>query len=232
MPWLENVCFNLQSSDVVSQKLENQNYKEPKLTKFRNMKSFRFKFSFRSVWSSYFDGMGSEQGFATFLKAIPTHLNPTYLSFTFEKLPIASTALVEISNMLSKATNLRFFFLELQNIKLGEFEIMLLANGFIKCKQVEHLTFKYLENVPIPLQEIFQFIFVMAKYSHFPKLDLFFRKLFYSEWQTPETNHKLENLENVAYALTKQSLHIQRKWEKIEPKKGFQQLNFEDYQNF
>jgi len=76
--------------------------------------------------SSYFDGMGSEQGFATFLKAIPTHLNPTYLSFTFEKyeefryylymkrLPIASTALVEISNMLSKATNLRFFFLELQ----------------------------------------------------------------------------------------------------------------------
>jgi len=50
MPWLENVSFNIQSSDVVSQKLKNPNFKEQKLAKYKNMKAFSTKVSFRALW--------------------------------------------------------------------------------------------------------------------------------------------------------------------------------------
>ncbi len=50
MPWLENTRFDIQSADVVSRKLKNKDFQEPKLVKFKKMRSFIFKFSFRSLW--------------------------------------------------------------------------------------------------------------------------------------------------------------------------------------
>jgi len=50
----------------------------------------------------------------------------------------------------------------------------------------------------------------MAKFSAFPKFDLFFIKLDYSEWQVPDIKRKLDDLKDINYTLTRQSLHIQK----------------------
>lgn len=65
-------------------------------------------------------------------------------------------------------------------------------------------------NQPIPLPDIIQFIIVMATYSTFPKLDLFFRKIMSAEWESREATNTLQKLKNVKYILTKESLHIQK----------------------
>jgi len=63
------------------------------------------------------------------------------------------------------------------------------------------------------MSDIFSFILIMTQHSSCPNFDLFFRKLFYQEWQTPEANRKLEELQNikgVSYVLTKRLIHIQK----------------------
>jgi len=115
-----------------------------------------------------------------------------------------------LAKMLTQLTNLKFVFIELNNIKLSEFEMMILAKGFTDCKQIEHLTFKYMDNTVISMLDLMNFILIMAKYSPFPKLDLFFRKLSSPEWQSPEAKKKLDELGNIKYSLTKQSIHIQK----------------------
>lgn len=115
-----------------------------------------------------------------------------------------------IANALPLLTNLRFVFIELNKIKLTQFEMMILAKGFVDCKQIEHLTFKYLDNLNISAIDLLQFIIVLAKYTTFPRFDLFFRKLSIAEWQAPSVKNQLDDLENIRYVLTKQSIHIQK----------------------
>jgi len=80
-------------------------------------------------------------------------------------------------------------------------------------------------NITLSVIDLMQFIIIMAKFSPFPKFDLFFRKYFLgmvlfikfssrisvSEWQTPEIEKKLGELENIKYVLTKQSIHIKKR---------------------
>jgi len=66
----------------------------------------------------------------------------------------------------------------------------------------------FLSNQVIPMLDIFQFIILMAKHAPFPKFDFFFRKLFYPEWHLPENRRRLDELENIDYSLTKQSIHV------------------------
>jgi len=146
--------------------------------------------------------------FHRFFQTLPTFANPVHLSFRFINSQITMNLLKEMIKILPLLTNLRYFFIELGNIKLTESDMLLLAKGLLDCKQIEHLTFKYLDNVMVSIIDILKFIMVMAKYSSFPKLDLFFRKLFHQEWQDLETRKKLDDLENINYSLTKQSIHL------------------------
>jgi len=150
------------------------------------------------------------KGFQVVFQRFPSLINPISFSLTFDKMQLNSDVIDTIANMLPQFKDLRFVYIELNNIQLSEFELMTLAKGFVACKQIEHLTFKYLENAAIPMMDIIQLIIIMAKYSTFPKFDLFFRRLSYQEWQTPEVKNKLDALENIQYTLTKQSIHIQK----------------------
>jgi len=177
---------------------------------FKNVKALSLKYSFRTDWASYFDGADHMKGFQTVFRRFPALTNPIYFSLTFDKMQIHSDVIDAVAEMLPQFTNLKFIVIELNNIKLSELELMTLAKGFVSCKQIEHLTFKYLENVTIFMMDIIQFIMLIAKYSAFPKFDLFFRKLLYQEWQTTEVKNKLDDLRNIQYTLTKQSIHIQK----------------------
>ncbi len=77
----------------------------------------------------------------------------------------------------------------------------------------------------IPMTDVFQFILILVKYAKFPKFDIFFRKyriygglnkiimlfrIIPDEWDSPEITSQLDNFENIKYAMTKQSIHIQK----------------------
>jgi len=144
---------------------------------------------------------------------MPYWANPNHLSLTFDKSCITLNTIKAISCVLPKLSNLKSVFLEFNNVKLAEFELLMLAKGFVDCKQIEYLTFKYLDKFPIPIMDIWQFLTILAKDSVFPKFDFLFRKLFYSEWQTLEAKRKLAELGNVNCVLTKQSIHVQKRTE-------------------
>lgn len=180
---------------------------------FPNLKSMSLKFAFKTGWASYFDGNELGLGLQAYFQRMPKLANPIHLSLEFDKIQVHANVLKELSHVLPQLSNLRFFNIELNSIKLAEFELIILAKGFVDSKQIEHITFKFLDNVTIPMSDIFSFILIMAQHSSCPRFDLFFRKLFYQEWQTPEANRKLEELQNikgVSYVLTKRSIHIQK----------------------
>jgi len=52
---------------------------------FKNIKSFSLKYTFKTDWSSYFDGTDPIKGFQVFLQKIPSFLNPVHFSITFDK---------------------------------------------------------------------------------------------------------------------------------------------------
>jgi len=178
--------------------------------KMKNLKSMTMKLGFKTGWSSYFDGVGTEQIFASWIRSFSAVANPIHLSFTFDKFQMSHNTLNALATVLPKFTNLRVFFLEILNMKLREFDMMVLAQGMVQCKQMEHLTLKYIDNQVIPMLDVFQFLVLMSKHAPFPKFDFFFRKLFYPEWHSPETRHKLDELENIQYVLTKQSIHVSK----------------------
>jgi hypothetical protein len=174
------------------------------------LKSMSFKFGFKTGWASYFDGVGLGQGFNMFVKAMPYFPSPIHFSLRFDKLPMSSEFFQTFAEVMPQLSNLRHLFLELNRIKLAEYELLTLAKGFVDCKQLEHLTFKYLDNAILPMADILKFIVILAKYSAFPKFDLLFRKLLNPQWQTPEAKRELDSLENIKYVLTKQSIHVQK----------------------
>jgi len=141
---------------------------------------------------------------------MPQIMNPIHLSLSFDKFPLNSLIINEIAGMFPEMTNLRFLSLEITKTRIREFELLIFAQGFLRCKNLEHLTFKYLDNVPLPLPDLIQFIIVMATYSTFRKMDLYFRKIVYSEWESEETVNTLQKLNNIEYVLTKQSIHIHK----------------------
>jgi len=177
---------------------------------FKNLKSVSMKFAFKTGWASYFDGVELGYGYQVLLQLLPNIANPTLLSLTFDKIQMPLNVLEELAKMLPQLTNLQFILLEFNNIKLTEFDLMVLAKGFINCRKIQHFTFKYIDNVVIPMTDLVQFITIMAKYSAFPKLDLFFRKILPVEWEKPEVKRKLDDLGNSKYIITKQSIHIEK----------------------
>lgn len=206
-----HVCFSHSEPSSTAPAEDNKRKKEKKGKISKTLKSLSFKFSFKTGWESYFDGTNPVQGFHGFLQTMPSWTNPIHLSFTFDKTCASLDTIKAFAHVLPQLTNLRFLFLEFNSIKLSDFELLILSKGFVDCKQIEHLIFKYLDKFPIAMMDIWQFISILANSSVFPKFDLFFRKLFYSEWQTPEAKNKLAELENVSCILTKQSLHVQKK---------------------
>jgi len=187
----------------------------------KNLKSISLKFVSKIAWSSFFDGVSLGESLHNYIRGLPVFTNPIHFSLTLDKTSVSSGLLDALTSSLPKLSNLKIVFLEINNVKLSQFEMMTLAKGFVDCKQIEHLTFKYMDNTILPMVDLLQFIIILAKHVVFPKLDLFFRKIFYPEWQTPETRRELENLENVKYTLTKQSIHIQKFLPIVESKETF-----------
>jgi len=206
---IEKIKFNVYFCHIEPSPLEYF-HKKKKSVFFKNLKSVSMKFAFKTGWASYFDGVELGYGYQFLLQLLPSIANPMNLSLTFDKINMPLNVLEELAKVLPQLTNLQFVFIELNNIKLSEFDLMVLAQGFLSCKNLQHFTFKYLDNMTIPATDVLQFIIMMAKYSDFPKLDLFFRKLSCSEWETPEVRKKLDDLSNIEYVLTKQSIHIEK----------------------
>jgi len=210
---LENIMYHVQANHVpVPSTGPKEEAKLNRVSKPKNimkLKSLTLKFSLKIRWTSYFDGNVNTHVFPTFLTAFAT-ANPIRLSLIFDKFKLSTSTINKLTHIFVHCTNLRFLHVEMANMKLGEFETMLFAKGFSQCHQIEHLTFKYIDNQVIPMQDIFKFIEIMAKHTPFPRFDLFFRKLFYPEWHSPEVRCQLHELGNIKYSLTKQSIHISK----------------------
>jgi len=207
---LEEMRSEAYFSHINSSQFEKIKRKEPRKGFFKDLKYFSAKFAYKTGWSSLFDGEEIGKGFQQYIRQMPSTMNPTHFCIIFDKLQTPLGTLQELVKMLPLLTNLRFLFIELNLIKLTQFEMMVLAKGFVDCKQIEHLTFKHLDNMNISMIDLMQFIVIIAKYSGFPKFDFFFRKIFVPEWQTQEAKRQLDDIENIKYVLSKQSLHIQK----------------------
>jgi len=206
-PTMEKLSYQIQCHKLLENKPENT-----KLLYLKNdlqkIKSFSLKFSFKTSWIPSFGTEFDKANGPTFWKIIPKIMNPIHLSLSFDKFPLPSIVINDIAGMLPEMTNLRFLSLEITKTRIREFELLMFAQGFLKCKNLEHLTFKYLDNVPLPLSDLVQFITVMAAYSKSPKMDLYFRKIVYAEWDLRETKSMLQKWNNIEYVLTKQSIHF------------------------
>jgi len=207
---LEDIRSEAYFSHINPSQFENMKRRQQNKRFLKDLKYFSAKFAYKTGWSSLFDGEEIGKGFQEYLRQMPSTMNPIHFSIIFDKLQTPLETLQELGNMLPLLTNLRFLFIELNMIKLTQLEMMVLAKGFADCKQIEHLTFKYLDKTNILMVDLLQFIVIMAKYSIFPKFDLFFRKISVSEWQTQEAQRQLGDIKNIRYVLSKQSIHVQK----------------------
>jgi len=83
----------------------------------------------------------------------------------------------ELAKVLPTLANLRTLVLEFTDCRLGELELMILAEGFLNCKQITHLTFKFTKRSLISLEAIGQFVKFIAELSFLSSFELFFGKL-------------------------------------------------------
>ena len=113
---------------------------------------------------------------------------------------------------------------------------MILAEGLTHCRNIEHFTFKFIEQpthflkiltwnrrTPISFEYVCQFVKIIAELGSFSSFDLFFRRYFgrvfwtdiyrleYSYQGRLMIENILSRIRNVEYVLTKESLHIYKK---------------------
>jgi len=207
VPKLEKLSYHIQSQKVFVNRADNAKFLRLN-NDLHRIKSFSLKFSFKTGWIPSFGTEFDSTNAPTLWKILPQIMNPIHFSLSFNKFPLPSVIISDMAGMFSQMTKLRFIHLEITRTRLREYELLIFAQGFLKCQNLEHLTFKYLDNEPLPLPDLIQFITIMATYSTFPKLDLYFRKIFPTEWESRETVNTLQKLKNTEYVLTKQSIHV------------------------
>jgi len=185
-----------------------QNEYKDKVVRFPKLKvkSFTIKMACKSNWTSMTDG--EAQFLPVYIESLGNALNPIKFAYTIHNLPTSTEAIYSLSQLMPKLSKTKSFFLELENNKLNEAELMLLANGIRKAIQIEELTFKFIEHSYIGLEYLVGFVRIVSQCNFLKKCDLFFRKLKYSEWDAAELGEQLSMIENIQYELTKESLHV------------------------
>jgi len=177
--------------------------------KISKLKKFVLKSGAQSSWTSMTEGAGVF--LPSLWRSMKGNINPKYLNLSYYKYTVSTEALEALGEVLWQLSEVREFSLQFANCTMGELELAILAEGLIKCKQIEDFSFKYIEKAAISCETIIQFIDFVAKFSSFKKLNFFFRKVTISEWEEAELSKWLIGIENMEYVLTRNSLHIYRK---------------------
>jgi len=185
-----------------------QNEYKDKVVRFPKLKvkTFRVKMACKSNWTSMTDG--EAHFLPVYIESLGNALNPIKFAFTIHNLPMSTEAMYSLSQLLPKLSQTKSLFLELENNKLNETELMLLANGIRKAIQIEEFTLKFIEYSYIGIEYLVGFVRIVSQCSFLKKCDLFFRKFKYSEWDAAELGEQLSMIENIQYILTKESLHV------------------------
>jgi len=180
-----------------------------KIPKIKKVKRLLVNSSAKTAWASMTDGSG--QFLPALFKYFIGQANLEHYVHLLDNYEVPTEAVEELAKLLPNMPTLRTLFLEFTNCRLGELELMILAEGFMNCKQVQDFTFKFTERSPISLEVIGQFVRLISEREFFSSFELFFGKLRYSPEEEFELKSILSEAANVEYILTKNSLHAYKK---------------------
>jgi len=180
-----------------------------KIPKIKKVKRLLINSSAKTAWASMTDGSG--QFLPALFKYFIGQANLEHYVHLLDNSEVPTEAVEELAKVLPNMSTLRTLFLEFANCRLGELELMILAEGFMNCKQIRDFTFKFTERSPLSLEVIGQFVKLISDLSFLSSFELFFGKLKYSSEEEFVLRSILSEATNVEYVLTKHSLHAYKK---------------------
>jgi len=179
-----------------------------RLAKLLTLKDFSLRLGPKTGWTSITDGSG--KFLSAFIESFEKSLNPIKFALAIERSLLATETVTSLVNVLPRLENLRNLFLEISKCKIGELELMILAEGFKECTQLKRLTFKFNDYSYISIDCLAKFAHVMSELNFLNKFDIFFRKLSYPEEERVKLINDLRRIESINFVLTKESLHVYR----------------------
>jgi len=199
---LEHLKFYPLSFYQPSNEFKDLEVKYPKLP----VKSFHVRNAAKTGWTSMTDGQG--EFLPKYIRSFGEGINPIKFGYTLHKFPVSIEALQALSEVLPKFTNTKEVSITLDNCKLSEVEIFVVAEGIMRSPQIEQLTFKVIEYSHLDPEFIFEMVSVLSSLGFLKKYDLFFRKLKYSRQETMSLLDSISTLSGIEYTFNKESLHV------------------------
>lgn len=203
LPKLEHVKYTIQTFSAVQEEREHA------LPNMSHLKSVYVKSFVKTNWTSMLGGSGDFM--VKFMKSLPLILNPTKFTHIFHNFAVPTEAFEAMAMSLPQLGNLRHLFLEFSYCKISELDLMIFSEGMRRCNQIQQLTFKYNENTRIFPEIVCQFVKKIASLDFLKKIDLFFRKLNYTQAERSRIVDVLSKLKNIEFELSKESLYVSRK---------------------
>jgi len=117
----------------------------PRLPK---LQVFDYKIAAKNSWTSLAENHA--EFLPWYFEIIGPAVNPEIFDFKFHKYVVSSDALMVLSNILPHFTKMRHLSLEFTGCRLQELEISILCHGFKQCTQIEKLTFKLIQYLLFP----------------------------------------------------------------------------------
>jgi len=178
-------------------------------------KSFDFKSSAKTGWTSMTGD--TIQFLPRYIRSFSEAINPIKFSYTLHNYPITMEAIKALSEVIPKLTNARDVSISLENCKLSEIEIFMMAESITRSPQIEQLVFKVIEHGYLDPELVIEVVGCLSSLDFLKKCNLFFRKLKYFRQEATCLSKNLSDLQGIGYILTKESLHVS----KIPPQLGY-----------
>jgi len=177
----------------------------------KNLKKLSISSGVSSGWFSLNTEDGNEKNNIVFFKDMTVPINLEHVTFKFSGLP----STIELYGMLTKVfpllTKLRYLSLEFLNCKLGDFEVIELAQILSKASQIKQLTLKIIQYPSISKDCIFYLAKTLGNMQNLAKFDIYLRRLSLDDEELNELMECLSNMRELRCILfQKQSLHFSK----------------------
>jgi len=204
LPNLEEVNQDIFTSYTTKKQYRNIITKFCKLPKLKKLSS---NMASKNGWTCM-TSEDEDEFLPTYIESIADAINPIVFNYKFTKYCVSTDATVAFSELLPKLTNLRSVSLEFLKCKLGELELMVFAEGFRNCHQIEKLTFKVMQLNDLFVENLCQFVHCISAIENLKQFDIYFRRKSFSPAEIAETTRELHPLKNIKFEVTTQSLYV------------------------
>lgn len=181
---------------------------DPKFPKMPRLKEYHCKKGAKTGWTAMTAGIG--EFLPSYIYSYPYAFDPVVMNSEFVKYVVSTEAALAFNSVLPHFKSLKLLKLVFVSCNLTDLEVMILAEGIGKCKQIEEATFTVIQKPEISWECYCKAAEFISKLNNLKKFDIYFRRLNVSSFEVKQIKTALEKLNNTKYILQNQSLHIYR----------------------